>query len=183
MIPFDPHVGVAVAVAIRAGIILAILVVRHRREWARRIAFGGSALASAVTGLTAAAVLQTGASVRGVLFVHGASGFSVGYSVDALSAWFLLVLSVVAAPIALFSIGYTRHAPLNQRSVFLGVAFNVLLCAVEFVFVAADVIGFLFAWELMTLATAALVTTEHESRPPVEPPTCTSSCRTWAPAR
>ena len=28
---------------------------------------------------------------------------------------------------------------------------------------ADDVIGFLFAWELMTLATAALVATEHES--------------------
>ena len=31
-------------------------------------------------------------------------------------------------------------------------------------FVADDVIGFLFAWELMTLATAALVATEHETR-------------------
>ena len=165
LIPFDPHVGVAAAVAIRAGIIVAVLVVRHRREVVRQIAFGGSALASAITGLTAAAVLQTGTSVHGVLFVHAASGFSAGYSVDALSAWFLLVLSVLAAPVALFSIGYARHAPLNQRSAFLGVGFNVLVCAVEFVFVAADVIGFLFAWELMTLATAALVATEHESRP------------------
>ena len=31
-------------------------------------------------------------------------------------------------------------------------------------FVAGDVITFLFAWELMTLATAALVATEHEER-------------------
>ena len=47
---------------------------------------------------------------------------------------------------------------------FLGVAFNVLLGAVELVFAAADAITFLFAWELMTLATAALVATEHEER-------------------
>ena len=71
---------------------------------------------------------------------------------------------MLAVPIALFSIGYARHAPLSQRSVFLGIAFNVLLCAVELVFVAHDVIAFLFAWELMTLATAALVATEHEAR-------------------
>jgi hydrogenase-4 component B len=165
MIPFDPHVGVIAAVAVRAGIIVAILAARHRRELVRQIAFGGSALASAITGLTGAAVLGTGNPVHGVLFVHGASGFSFAYSVDALSAWFLVVLSVVAAPIAFFSIGYARHAPLSQRSVFLGIAFNVLLHTLEFVFVAADVIGFLFAWELMTLSAAALVATEHESRP------------------
>ncbi len=43
-------------------------------------------------------------------------------------------------------------------------AFNVLVGAVELVFVAGDAITFLFAWELMTLATAGLVTTEHEDR-------------------
>ena len=40
----------------------------------------------------------------------------------------------------------------------------MLLGAVEAVFVADSVIAFLFAWELMTLATAALVATEHQER-------------------
>ena len=157
-------VGVPVAIAIRLGIIAAVLVVRRRRELVRQLAFGGSVIASAITGLTAAGVLQNGVPIDGLLFVHEASAFSLGYSVTLLSAWFLVVLSVLAAPIALFSIGYARHAPLGQRSVFLGIAFNVLLCAVELVFIAHDVIAFLFAWELMTLATAALVATEHETR-------------------
>ncbi len=34
----------------------------------------------------------------------------------------------------------------------------------ELVFAAGDAITFLFAWELMTLATAALVATDHEDR-------------------
>lgn len=164
MIPFDPRVGVAAAVAVRLGIILVAVLVRRRRESVRWLTFGGSAIASLIIGITAVDVLRTGTSVDGVLFVHAASGFSVGYSVDALSAWFLLVLSTLAAPIACFSIGYARHPPLNERSPFLGIAFNVLLASVELVFIAADVIGFLFAWELMTLATAALVATEHEVR-------------------
>ncbi|PYR82334.1 MAG: hypothetical protein DMF87_01970 [Acidobacteria bacterium] len=46
----------------------------------------------------------------------------------------------------------------------VGIGFNVMLGAVEIVFVAGDVITFLFAWELMTLATAMLVTTEHQER-------------------
>jgi hydrogenase-4 component B len=154
----------SIALLIRLGVIAAILVLRRRRELVRRVAFGGAAVASAITGLTAAAVLRTGVPVRGLLLVHDASGLSLSYSVDPLSAWFLVVLSVIAVPIALFSVGYARHAPLDQRSVFLGIAFNVLLASVEAVFVASDVIAFLFAWELMTLATTALVATEHEVR-------------------
>jgi hydrogenase-4 component B len=163
MISLDPALGVDAVVAIRALIVPAALLLRRQREWVRVLAFGGAALASALTGLTAATVLGSGGAVRGVLFVHHASGFSLDYSIDPLAAWFLVVLSALALPIAIFSIGYTRHPPLDGRSVFLGIAFNVLLLSVELVFIAADAIAFLFAWELMTLATAALVATEYEN--------------------
>ena len=81
-----------------------------------------------------------------------------------LSAWFLLVLGVVGIPVALYSIGYLAHAVRPSRTAAVGVAFNVLIAAVSVVFVVNNVIGFLFAWEIMTLATAALVATEHETR-------------------
>jgi hydrogenase-4 component B len=164
MISFDPHIGVTAAVAVRFGVIPIAVLVRRRRELVRLITFGGSAIASVIIGITALTVLRTGTDIQGIWFVHSASGFSVGYSIDALSAWFLLVLSTLGAPIAIFSIGYARHPPLHQRSVFLGIAFNILLAAVEWVFTASDVIGFLFAWELMALANASLVVTEHEVR-------------------
>jgi hydrogenase-4 component B len=128
------------------------------------VAFLGSAAASLVTGLVAARILATGTPVDGVLYLHQASGLSLGYSADGLSAWFLLVLSVVAVPIAFFSLGYIGSPHWSRRSVFLGVTFNVLLGAVELVFVAGDLVTFLGAWELMTLATAALVATDHEER-------------------
>jgi hydrogenase-4 component B len=116
-----------------------------------------------MTGVSGAVGLHA-APEHGVLFVHRASGFSLGYTLDALSGWFLIVLALLAVPIAIYSLGYAGHGHLRQRSVFLGVGFNVLLCAVEGVFVAGDVITFLGAWELMTLATAALVVTDHEDR-------------------
>src|SRR5512138_2246144 len=159
----NPALGVDAVVAIRAAIVVAALLLRQRREWVRRLAFGGAALGSTISGLTAAAALASGRAARGVLFVHHASGFSLDYSIDPLAAWFLIVLAALSLPIAIFSIGYTRHPPLDGQSVFLGIAFNVLLLSVELVFVAADVIAFLFAWELMTLATAALVATEYDS--------------------
>jgi hydrogenase-4 component B len=164
MTPFDPADGLPAALAFRIGIVAVTLLLSRRSRAARLVAFLGSAMASVVTGLMAADVLRAGSPVQGVLFIHRASGFSLSYTVDGLSAWFLVVLSVLAVPIALFSIGYVGHPHFIRRSVFLGVAFNVLLGALELVFVAGDAITFLFAWELMTLATAALVATEHHAR-------------------
>ena len=152
------------ALAIRAAVVLVTLLVAKRTGLARRVSFLGSAAASTVTALGAAQVLRTGSAVHGTLFVHRASGWSLGFTVDALSAWFLLVLSLLAIPIALYSLGYARHGRLGLRSPFMGAAFTVLIGAVELVFSAADAITFLFAWELMTLTSAALVATEHEER-------------------
>ena len=162
MIPVDLTRGLPAALALRLVIVAVTWGMSRRQTAVRRVAFVGSAIASLVTGLTAIQVLRTGTVERGVLFVHEASGFSLGYSVDALSAWFLLVLSMLAVPIAVFSLGYAAHGRLRSRSHFFGIAFNVLLGAVELVFAAGDAITFLFAWELMTLTNAALVTTEHE---------------------
>jgi hydrogenase-4 component B len=156
--------GLPAALAIRIAAAALALLAWRRHGAARVLAFGGAAAASAVTALAAARVLASGSADRGVLFVHRASGLSLCYSVDALSAWFLLVLSVLAAPIAVYSIGYLADPLLRERSAFIGAAFNVLLAAVELVFGAGDAITFLFAWELMTLSNAALVTTEHERR-------------------
>ena len=164
MIDFGPALGVPAVAALRLGIVAAVLLVRRRPEWVRRLAFGGSAAASAIGLVTAIAVLRAGAGIRGVWVAHAASGLSLSYSVDALSAWFLVVLAAVAIPIAIYSIGYLRHPPISERSLFVGLAFNVLMAAVELVLIADDVIAFLFAWELMTLATAAVVATEHEHR-------------------
>ena len=123
---------------------------------------GGSILASVVTVTVALFVVASGQPVDGVLLRHAASGIVLGYSVTPLSAWFLMVLGLVGAPVALYSVGYFGHAVKASRMAAVGTAFNLLLGAVEGVFVADGVMSFLFAWEVMTLLTAALVATEHE---------------------
>ena len=159
---FDPASGLPVALVLRIAVIVLTGLVSRRRRVACLVAFLGSALASLATGLVAAYVLSTGRSLDGVLFAHHASGFVLTYTVDGLSAWFLVVLALLAVPIALFSIGYHRHPHASRRSVFVGVGYNVLLGTLEMVFAADNAIAFLFAWELFTLATAALVATDHE---------------------
>lgn len=106
---FDPEHGLPIALTIRIAVIAIALVSARRGGLSRQIAFLGSALASIVTALTGAHVLYAGSSVHGTLFVHAASRLSLTYAVDGLSAWFLLVLSTLAIPIAIFSIGYAGH--------------------------------------------------------------------------
>ena len=146
------------------GVALALVLRRHPAacRWSAFLASLGGSLASFAL---AASVLASGRSVRGVLYANAAAGVSVGYAVDPLSAWFLVTLAVLAAPAALYSVGYLAHAIPPGRTAFVGGAWNVLLLAVETVFAADGVLGFLVAWELMSLATAALVATDHESRP------------------
>ncbi|HZI94664.1 MAG TPA: proton-conducting transporter membrane subunit [Patescibacteria group bacterium] len=161
--PFD-LTGLPFVLALRLVTTAVTLLTASRPGVARRVAFLGSAVASLVTGIVAARALVAVSPVQGVLLVHQASGFSLRYAIDGLSAWFLLVLSVLAVPIALYSLGYIATSHWSRRSVAIGATFNLLIGAVEVVFVAADVVTFLAAWELMTLTTAALVATEHENR-------------------
>ncbi len=128
-------------------------------RWA---AFLGAALASALAGGVAVGVLLSGRAVEGVLWPLAPSGLALSYRLGPLAAWFLAVFALLAAPVAVYSIGYLAHGATAGRSAFAGVTFNLLLAAVEAVFCAGDVVTFLLAWELMTLATTALVATEHE---------------------
>jgi hydrogenase-4 component B len=153
---------VPLAFAVRLGTVALALALAGRPRWCRSLAFSGSVVASALSGAAALAVVSGGAPLQGVLFSHRASGLSFGYAVTPLAAWFLVVLAALAIPAAVYSVAYVSHAVPVPRTAFVAAGFNVLLGAVEAVFVADGVIGFLFAWELMSLATTALVATEHE---------------------
>jgi hydrogenase-4 component B len=157
-------VSLPVALAIRLLAVAATFVVARHARACRVVALGSSMVASAITAAVAIRVIASGLVADGVLLRHAASGIVLGYAVTPLSAWFLMVLGLIAVPVALYSTGYFAHAVASSRTAVVGAAFNVLLGAVEIVFVADGVLAFLFAWELMTLATAALVATEHQER-------------------
>jgi len=151
------------AFGVRLGTLALTLALARRPDACRRLAFAGSMLASLLTGGAALFVVLGGGPLHGVLLRHEASGFVIGYAVAPLSAWFLLALAALAIPAALYSVGYLAHAVAPSRIAFVAGGFDVLLLAVEGVFLADGVIGFLLAWELMSLTTAALVATEHET--------------------
>lgn len=152
------------ALLIRLATIGATYASSGRPRLSCRLALGGSVLASLMTAAVAARVIVSGSTLGGVLVRHAPSGLVLGYGVTPLSAWFLTVLAVVAVPAAVYSSGYFAHAVSPARMANVGAMMNLLLGSLETVFAADNVITFLFAWELMSLATAALVATEHDLR-------------------
>ena len=158
-------VGVPLALAIRLTSVVATLMLARHARVCRWAALGASIVASVMTAGVAVYVIASGTAIDGTLFRHAASETVLGYSVTPLSAWFLMVLGLIAVPVALYSAGYFAHAVARPRTAAVGAAFTAMVGGLEVVFVADGVIAFLCGWEVMTLATAALVATEHESRP------------------
>ncbi|RPI49597.1 MAG: hydrogenase 4 subunit B, partial [Acidobacteria bacterium] len=152
------------ALGIRLATMGLTLALTRRAAMCRGVAVAGSVVASVATLSIALGVLVAGRPVDGVLFRHAVSGMVFGYAVTPLSAWFLMVLGIIAIPVAIYSAGYFAHAVPPSRTAAVGLGFNALLGSVELVFAAGDAFTFLFAWEVMTLATAALVATEHDVR-------------------
>ena len=120
-----------------------------------------------LAGAMAGAVVALGVLLRGAappLHVRLPSMFpfaEMSLSVDGLSAFFLLVVSLVAAAAAIYGpsyLGAHAKAPFVQV-----LALNVFVGCMALVCCAGDALTFLLAWEGMTLASYVLVVSDNES--------------------
>jgi hydrogenase-4 component B len=80
------------------------------------------------------------------------------FSLDALSAFFLVVINLGGVGASLFGLGYGRHEEAPARVLPF---FPVFLAGMNVVLLAADAFTFLFAWEFMSLSSWALVMAHH----------------------
>jgi formate hydrogenlyase subunit 3/multisubunit Na+/H+ antiporter MnhD subunit len=83
----------------------------------------------------------------------------VNFRLDALSSAFLVLIGLGGAGACLYAIGYGRHEPEPNRIVPFVPAF---LAGMTMVVLADDAFTFLFAWELMSLSSWALVLAHHQ---------------------
>ena len=80
--------------------------------------------------------------------------------VDRLSAVFLALVDLGGAGASLYAIGYGRHEHAPHRVLPF---FPAFIAGMNLVVIADDAYTFLFAWELMSLASWALVMADHRS--------------------
>jgi len=138
-----------------------------RRERLANLAGFGFALLGGILGLSAAlAELIGGAG-------HQAVGFELWPSLipyvrlavrlDALGAFFLLIVSVLAISLSVYSFGYVRSFYGRKNVAVLSAFYNSLLLATTMVFTAGNAFFFLICWEIMALTAYCLVSFEHEN--------------------
>jgi formate hydrogenlyase subunit 3/multisubunit Na+/H+ antiporter MnhD subunit len=125
-------------------------------KFGRPAIYGGSL---GITGLaTVIAVAAVGAAPSGIVLPLGLPWLGAHFRLDALAAFFLMVVNLGAATASLYAIGYGRHETAPHRVLPFYPAF---LGAMNLVVLAADAYSFLLAWELMSLMSWALVVSRH----------------------
>jgi hydrogenase-4 component B len=87
------------------------------------------------------------------------------FRIDALSAFFVIVVNLGGATASLFALGYGRHEKAPGRVLPFYPAY---LAGMNLVVLADDAFSFLVAWEFMSLTSWALVVAYHQERENVQ---------------
>jgi hydrogenase-4 component B len=130
-----------------------------RRSVATALVYVASAAVSAVACATALIALSD-IHVSSLRLPLGLPWLGANFRVDALSAFFLVVVNFGAAAASVYGIGYGRHERSPERVLPFFAAF---LGGMNLVVLAGDAFTFLLSWEFMSLTSWALVLAHHRS--------------------
>ncbi len=86
------------------------------------------------------------------------SVFSFSLQADALSGFFVILISTVTIAVSLYSVGFTRGI---KHPGYMGFFYNLLILSMYGVVLSADVFTFLVSWETMAVASYFLVVFER----------------------
>ncbi len=84
--------------------------------------------------------------------------FSFAFSCDALSSFFVVLISLITISVSLYSIGFTRGI---KNAGYLGFFYNVLILSMYGVVLSANIFTFLVSWETMAVSSYFLVVFER----------------------
>ena len=124
-----------------------------RRVYSVALAISGVALILALTHLLTASAPAT------LTLPIGLPWLGAHFRLDALSAFFLIVVNLGGAVASLFALGYGQHEHAPGRVLPF---FPAFLAGMNLVLLADDAFTFLFAWEFMSLTSWALVMAHHQ---------------------
>jgi formate hydrogenlyase subunit 3/multisubunit Na+/H+ antiporter MnhD subunit len=123
-----------------------------------RILFPFSALTSVALAAFALAALPS--APQSAVLAIGLPGLPFHLRLDALSAFFLVVLGLASAGISIYAGGYFRPGEGTAPGL-MCLQYHVFLCGMAMVLLADDAYAFMVSWELMALGSFFLVTTNH----------------------
>ena len=136
-----------------------VAVFLRRRPAVAAIVYGGSLVLSALLLAGAFGRLIASGPSDGLVLPIGLPWVGSHFRLDALSAFFLVVINLGAAAASLYGLGHSRHEQDQQRVLPF---FPAFLAGMNLVLLADDAFTFLASWEFMSLASWALVMARHE---------------------
>jgi formate hydrogenlyase subunit 3/multisubunit Na+/H+ antiporter MnhD subunit len=145
--------GVALLLALAP---LAIVLAKSPR--ATSLTYGACLIITLVLCLFALLCLFDNSHNAGVTLPLGLPWLGAHFHIDALAAFFLVVVNLGGAAASLFALGYSRHEEAPQRVLPFYPAY---LAGMNLVVLAGDAFSFLVAWEFMSLTSWALVIAHH----------------------
>jgi formate hydrogenlyase subunit 3/multisubunit Na+/H+ antiporter MnhD subunit len=110
--------------------------------------------------LFALGLVAIGGPAQTALLAIGLPGLPFHLRLDALSAWFLIVIGAASAGVSTFAAGYFRRGEGTPPGL-LCLQYHVFLASMTGVVLADDAYAFMVMWETMALASFFLVTANH----------------------
>ena len=143
-------------------LLLPIAIVLGRSSHSSAVVYGASLIVALVLGIFALLTLfEHSGRVSSVSLPFGLPWLGAHFRIDALSAFFLVVVNLGGAAASLFALGYGQHEHAPQRVLPF---YPVYLAAMNLVVLADDAFSFLVSWEFMSLSSWALVIAHHQIR-------------------
>ncbi|AEY66196.1 hydrogenase 4 subunit B [Clostridium sp. BNL1100] len=87
---------------------------------------------------------------------------TIKFNIDNLSAFFIMIISIIALIVSLFSYTYMSHY-FSKKNIFIfGCLYNLFIVSMVLLVSSSNLLLFLVFWELMSLVSFFLVIFEHE---------------------
>lgn len=152
-----PVIAVYCVAAFLLTAVLAVIITRL--ALASRVTYG---MTLVIAGLAAAcAATQLAAQPWSMTLPVGLPWIGAHLRIDALSAFFLIVINLGGAAASLYALGYGQHEVAPHRVLPFFAAF---LAGMNLVVLADDAFTFLLSWEFMSLASWALVLSHQRDK-------------------
>lgn len=142
--------------------VLSLVFIKHAKQC--NIVSNIICIAAAVSGVAASIIklLFVSSTMNLAVYDSGIPFVSINMKLDNLSAFFLLILSVLVICVSIYSIGYISHY-IGKRNVGLFYfLYSTFILSMVLVFTASNAIFFYMSWEAMSLLSYFLVIFESE---------------------
>jgi len=143
-----------------AGIIIPLITVSRDERIFRTISLGCTIAGSTILAIISGWILITSQTIS-IIVYQPLALLSLSFSVDRLAAFFLLLIAVVAGPVALYAMEYFEHLGGGSRRHLLCGCTNLFILSMILVIISANTLCFFFFWEMMAASSFLLVMYEY----------------------